>query len=262
VPVTDADNHLPEVVPHDLESTQGAAEGRVGLLQKGRDILEALGRHQCGVAAAWCRPQAKHGACYHAECAFRADEQLLQVISGIVLDDVAHGRNHGTVCENRFDAKHLLAHHAVTHDAVAAGIGGDVAADGRAAPCAQVQRKKQSGVLGGFLDFLQGSACTDGHRAVDTVNGFNTTHPFHRQHEVSRARSATAHETGQPAMRHHALAGLAAQPEHGGDFSSGRRPDDGHGLTAALWRPTVGAVGNILPGEHAAWSDDLPDFFE
>src|SRR3546814_13638080 len=76
-----------------------------------------------------------------AERAFRANEQLLQIIAGVILDHLVQRRNHPAIGEHGLDAEHLFAHHAIADDAHAAGVGRGIAAElARTAP-AKIERK-------------------------------------------------------------------------------------------------------------------------
>ncbi|MNN04716.1 hypothetical protein D3C81_1174460 [compost metagenome] len=65
----------------------------------------------------------------HAQRAFRADQQLLQVVAGVVLAQRAQAVEHLAVGQHGFDAQYQFARHAIAHHVDAAGIGGQVAAD-------------------------------------------------------------------------------------------------------------------------------------
>ena len=76
------------------------------------------------------RHQAHHGARDDAERALAADEELEQRQPGDVLDARAAERDQGAVGEHHVEAEDVVGGHAVLHAAQAAGVGGDVAADG------------------------------------------------------------------------------------------------------------------------------------
>ncbi|MNV55169.1 hypothetical protein D3C71_1473940 [compost metagenome] len=66
----------------------------------------------------------------HAQGALGADEQLLQVIAGVVFPQALQAIEYLTVGHDGLDAQHQVAHHAIAQDGGAAGIGRDDAADG------------------------------------------------------------------------------------------------------------------------------------
>src|SRR3546814_7580620 len=73
------------VAPHHLERTELAAERALQPLQQLRDLVEARQRNERAVAAAGRFFEPHDHARDDAERAFAADEQLLEVIAGVVL---------------------------------------------------------------------------------------------------------------------------------------------------------------------------------
>ena len=65
----------------------------------------------------------------HAERALGADEQLGQVVAGVVLAEPAQPVPDAAVGQHDLEAEHQLAGHAVAQHRGAAGVGGEVAAD-------------------------------------------------------------------------------------------------------------------------------------
>ncbi len=117
------DDQAVEVAPHHLESAQRPAEGRIHRVQKAAEVLEAVDGDQGCVTTARRRPETQDGPSHDTQRAFRTDEQLLEVIAGVVLDHVFHRGNDGAVGEHGLDPEQLLAGHSVANHAVAAGIG-------------------------------------------------------------------------------------------------------------------------------------------
>ena len=83
-------------------------------------------------AACRLRKQLQHRRGDDAERAFGADEELLQIVAGVVLAQAAHQVEHAAVGQHDFEPQHQLARHAVAQHMHAAGIGRDIAADGAA----------------------------------------------------------------------------------------------------------------------------------
>ena len=87
-----------------------------------RDLDRARPRHQ---------PQHRRGD--DAERAFGADEQILQVVAGIVLLQLVEIVQHAAVGQHHFEAERMRARDAMRERRGAAGIGGEIAADGAGA---------------------------------------------------------------------------------------------------------------------------------
>ncbi len=165
-----------------------------------------------------CWKDAQRGARHHAEDAFAADEKLLQVDAGIVLDVFAQALEHGAVGRDDFEAEDQVTRHAVTDDAVAAGIGRDVAADGAAAARAEVERKHQAILLDPLLELLQRRAGLHDGDASGGVDLFNAVHALHRQHNFVRIRQRRAHQPGHAALRRNGNTFAVAEPQQHGDI--------------------------------------------
>ena len=79
--------------------------------------------------------QLQHGSRDDAERAFAAEEQLLEVVTGIVLAQTFQAVPNAAICEHDFEAEHEVARIAVTQDRGAARIGRQVATDEAASFC-------------------------------------------------------------------------------------------------------------------------------
>ena len=154
---------------------------------------------------------------HHAEDAFAADVELLEVDAGVVLDVFAQAPEHGAVGGDDFEAEDEVARHAVADDAVAAGIGRDVAADGAAAARAEVEREHEAVLLDPLLDLLQrrtGLRDRDAGRSVDLLDRI---HALHRQHDLVRIRQRGAHQPGHAALRRDRYFFAMTEPQQRGD---------------------------------------------
>ena len=94
------------------------------------------------------RKQLQHRGGDDAERAFGADEQLLQVVAGVVLAQAAQAVPDAAVGQHHLDAEHQLARVAVAQHRGAAGVGREIAADRAAALGGERQRKHHAGVGG------------------------------------------------------------------------------------------------------------------
>ena len=129
------------VAPQRLERRELPAETRIEAPQQLGQRIEIRQRREHRLLAARARDQAQFGARDDAERALAADEQLLEVVAGVVLEHAIERGEHRAVGEHGFDAEHEVAHHSVAQDAQAAGVGRDVAADGGAVARAEVERE-------------------------------------------------------------------------------------------------------------------------
>ena len=213
-------------VPHHLEGGQFAAEMLSRHPQESRDLPKRGQGAQRHLPLRRRGKDAQRCARHHAEDALAADEKLLQVDAGIVLDVFAQALEHGAIGRDDFEAEDQVSRHAVTDDAVAAGIGRDVAADGAAAARTKVERKHQAVLLDPFLELLQWRAGLRDGDAGGGIDLFNAVHALHRQHDFVRIRQRAAHQPGHAALRRNGDTLAMTQPQQGGDILRRPRADD------------------------------------
>ena len=101
---------------------------------------------------------------HDAERAFGADEELLQVVAGVVLAQRRQLVEHAPVRQHDLEAEHERAHHAVAQHRRAAGIGRDDAAERRAALGSERHRQQAIDGGGGGLQLGQHAAGLGGQR--------------------------------------------------------------------------------------------------
>ena len=185
-------------------------------------------------AGAGQRTQPQRGLGDDAERALRADEEALEVVAGDVLDRGAAEAHGAAVGEDGLEAEDVVAGDAVLHAAQAAGVGGQVAADGADLERRRVRRVPEA-VLPGrrlHLGVEQTGLHRRGHRVrIDP----DLAHPLGRQRDapVHRRRSAR-----QPRARHR-----GARPAPDGptpSAASPARPSVDRARTTASGRPGSG----------------------
>ena len=107
------------------------------------------------------RRQLQHRGGDDAERALGADEKLAQAVAGVVLAQPAQPVPHRAVRQHHLQPQHQVACVAVAHRVVAAGVGGQHAADLRAAFRGDRQRQQAAGLGRGNLRRLQRDAGLD-----------------------------------------------------------------------------------------------------
>ena len=177
------------------------------MAQQGGDIVKAINRNKGGLLAQRFRPQTKHRLRDYAKGPLAADEQLLEVVAGVVLKNFMQRREYCAIGQHRFQPEHHIAHHAVTDHPVAAGVGRQIAANGRRTAGAEIERQHHAGLGRRLLGGLQGDSGFDGHGRGVPVNLDNPGHPFHRQGDFLFIGHTALDQAGHAALRHHRLAG-------------------------------------------------------
>jgi hypothetical protein len=114
---------------HQLEPGQGVAGGDPQTIQK-RDCGCRIGHaDKGGFGLARTGKQFQNRCGDDAQRPLPADEQMLQIVSGIVLVQTPQPIPYPPIRQNSLDAQNQLAHIAVTYGHGAAGIGGQQSAD-------------------------------------------------------------------------------------------------------------------------------------
>ena len=155
-----------QLPPHRLEDEEPAGQRALQGAQQPERVVEALHRAERRLHALRLRMQPEHHAGDDAERALRADEHLRPVVAGVVLQHLVERAHHAPVGEHHLEAEHVAPRHAVAQHLVAAGVGGDVAADGAGAARAEVDAAEEAGLVGGRLDEVQRRAGERGQRAA------------------------------------------------------------------------------------------------
>ncbi len=152
---------------HQLErgdAAGGAVGGEVEQVDRG---LRRRHAGKGGLDRARPRHQAQHRRGNDAERAFRADEQVLEVVAGIVLLQLVEIVQHAAVGQHDFEAERMRARDAVGDRRGAAGIGRKIAADGAAAFRRQKLRIEPVGFSRRFARALQRDAGFHRHGVGD-----------------------------------------------------------------------------------------------
>src|SRR6202011_5219976 len=118
------------------------------------------------------------------ERALAADEELLQIVAGIVLAQAAQPVPDPPVREHDLEAQSQLARIAVAQYRDAAGIGRQIAADLAAALAAEAERKRPVGLGGGLVQMREDAAGLDGHCEIDRVDRADAVHAAEGEDDV------------------------------------------------------------------------------
>ena len=206
--------------------------------------------------------QAENSPGDDSERTFGPDEELFQVVAGVILHDGVHGGDDRAVGQDSLQAEHQVSRHAVADDAVAAGIGGNESADSGGAARSKIKGEEQACGFGLLLDGLE---CHAGlHR--DSEGGFvdvlHAGHEFEGQSDFGAGGASAFDEAGHASVGDDGLSGLMAEAQDLRDFIRGARADDRGGFHRLAGNPAGAARGDVLPGEQALGPDDLCDFLE
>lgn len=155
---------------------------------------------QGGGAGTLQRLQAQYRTGDDAEGAFGADEQLLEVVAGGVLQQPAQVAVDAAVGEYRFQAEHALAHGAEAEGADAAGVGRDQPADAGAAARGEIDAGVESGLGGQRLGLFEGDAGVEVEGLAGRIQPMYAVQPAQREQHVAGLRGAAADQAGESAL--------------------------------------------------------------
>ncbi len=189
---------------HHLEAGQARAQVLVGQRQQAHGGIERRQSRPGGELARRHRVDLHRCGGDHAQGAFAADEEVAQVVAGVVLAQALEAVPDLALRIDDFEAQAELAGIAIAHDLGAAGIGAQVAADGAAAFGRQRQREQVALAFAALLQGLQNAAGLDRDGEVVLVDRTDGLHAAQVQHHLlARGVGRGAHDqAGVAALGH------------------------------------------------------------
>ncbi len=131
------------------------------------------------------RQQAQGRLRHHGQRPFRADKQRLQVVAGDVLDRFRAQADLFAAHQVGLQPQDIVPGHAVLEAARAAGVLGDVAADGRGLQTGRVGRIEKAGFFRGFLQVGGDDAGLDHGQKVFLVEAQDAIHAREYEHDAA-----------------------------------------------------------------------------
>ena len=236
---------------HRLEARQCRAEPFLGELQERDRRGEIAQRGECGGGRSGLRIELERCGRDDAERALAADEEVAQVVAGVVLAQAGQPVPDLAARRHDFEAEAEIAGVAVAQHLRAAGIGRQVAADGAAALGGQAEREQQTLRGDRLLQRLQHAAGLDGDGEVGRVDAAHAVQAAEAQHHLGTARigHGTTDQAGVAALRDDRRAVQRAGLHDGRDFGGGGRAHDGKRMAAVALAP-VDFVGRQVAADE------------
>src|SRR5262249_38902470 len=150
-------------------SGQSCTRAGTGGVEQACGGVKRSDRRERGYLRARERKKFQRGRSDDAERAFRSDEDLLQVVAGVVLAQAAQAVPYLAGGKYHLEAKRQIARVAIAQHLCAAGVGREVAADGCRAFRGETERIEAAFVARRLLHRLQDAACLDGDRVVVAI---------------------------------------------------------------------------------------------
>ncbi len=137
-----------------------------------------------GDAGARLREQAQGRGGDDAERALAADEQVAQVVAGVVLAKAVQAAPELALRGHDLQPQAQLARVAEAQHLRAAGVGREIAADRARSLGGQAEREQQAGLRGGGLHLLQRESGLDGDGLVVGIDAADRAQPFRGEHDL------------------------------------------------------------------------------
>lgn len=162
-----------------------------------------------------------------AEHAFAADEETGEVEALAVFVAAAAGSDDGAVWEDDFEAEDVVAGDPVFEAARAAGVGGDIAAEGAFAEAGWVRRVVPSEFADLVLEVAGDDAGLDDGDPVGRVDLEDAVHAFHGEDDAAVDGDAAADVADAAAADGDGDLVSSGEGHDGADVGSGFGEDDG-----------------------------------
>ncbi|KPX73602.1 Uncharacterized protein ALO35_00684 [Pseudomonas amygdali pv. lachrymans] len=188
-----------------LESRQPSAKAGAGVRQKGNRIGQGVKRQKGNCLSLGQRKKLQRRSGDDTQRAFAANEQIPQVITGIVLAQTTQAIPYFALGGNHLKPQRQLAHVAVAQHRIASCVGAQVAPDSATALRAQAQRKQTIRLPGCILQILQDAARFDRQGVIVSVDFAHLIHAIQQQQHrpTTGVGCRSAHQTGITALHHH-----------------------------------------------------------
>ena len=198
-----------------------------------------------------------------AQRAFAADEQVAQVIAGVVLAQAGQAVPDVPLRRDHFKAQTQVARVAVAHHLRAARVGCQVTADGAAAFGGQTERKQKAGLFRSFLQGLQNTAGVHRHGHVGRVDVSHRIHALQAQHHLpARAIGNRAdHQPGIATLGDDAHAGCYTGLHDGRYLLRAAGPRHGQRLAARTFAPVLFIGCQVAANQHMRSAGDAAQRF-
>ena len=190
--------------PHHLEPRQPRAQVLVRQAQQAYGSLHGRHGRPGSEAGSGLWKELERGGGNDAQRALTANEQVAQVVAGVVLAQPLETMPHLALGRHYLQPQAQLACVAIAHDLRTARVGAQVAADGAAALGRQAEGEQQARLGCGRLHVLQNAAGLHGQRQVVLVDGSYGVQARQAQHHLGAAGVGCGadRQAGVAALRH------------------------------------------------------------
>ncbi len=215
--IHDVAHHEVHAEPRDqLEGLHRPPAFVLGQLEQGHRVGRGADGGEGDSARGQEREQLQAGGGDHAKRPLGPDEQLLEVIAGVVLPQPLEAVEHLAVGQHRFHAQDEVAHGPVAQHRRAARVGRDQAADRGRTLRGQRKGKASADRLRRFVHHRQGDAGLRDDHVISGLDLPNGAQPVQRQQDLPLGDLA-GDQAGVATLGSHRRPGLGADADHGAD---------------------------------------------
>ncbi len=189
--------------------------------------------------------QAQYRPRHDAQRSFAADEELFEIIAGVIL---LHGIERGDdrpVSQHSFESDDQFPHHAISQHPVSARVGRYIAADSAGASSANVEREKKACRVGRLLNRFKHRSAFDQDGCGCAVHRAYFPHAFKRQEDTARHGGRAPGEAGPATLRHHRHAVRITCPQYGRDVLRRARPCERGRMRALIPHHPVPEIARV-----------------
>ena len=207
------DGEFHHIADDQLKTRHRAAHARLRQIEQ---LHGGGGRGHCNERRFHCartREQLDDSGGDDPERAFGADENMTQIVAGVVLLELRKKVHDAAISQHNLEPQHEIARNTVGHGTRAARIGGKISADGAAAFGSQRKRKQAVDCHCGLLRFRQHHAGFAGHCVRSRIDFPNFVEPRQRKDQLAIEGDLAANQPGVAALRHQRGLGLVGQLE-------------------------------------------------
>lgn len=161
---------------HQLKGGQDLGEMTLGLLVSLADLVIAFETEVGHIDCLGPRGAQDGDAGDNANCTFRADEQLLQIIACVVLSQGGEGVDDSAIRQDRFKTKHVAVKTAVTQQTESSRVGRDVPSDMARTLCTQIQGEQVVALRKVLIGYLEDNTRIDDQHTRGLIERANLVH--------------------------------------------------------------------------------------
>ena len=245
-------DHIHRCQVHVLDGLHHVGQFALGGLEHFEHVVE-VGAGDDGDVAAFGLHGAEQGALSDdSQRPLRANEQVFQVGSRVVLAQRGHVVQHGAVCQDRCQSDAVGVERVVPNELDSARVGGQITPDKARALGTEVKRHLVAAHLGVVLHIAQNAPSLHADNPVGLIEAQNAVHALRIEDDLVVDRHRAAYEPSAAALRHDCQFALVAVGKNGADIGRVLRLEHHRRATLVFLCPIcVVNIELLFIGDHS-----------